>query len=231
MKFIRIFFFLSLITTPLLLFCSPASKVVPPSKAVPSHRNNKPPLKTHKGALIILDPGHGGFDMGAEAPGVQEKMLALTTAILLKKHLSDKGYRVILTRSKDVFVSLSKRSTIANSTKSTLFLSLHYNAHVKADPSGIEVYYYREGSSSRSAASKKLAQNVLSHMIALTGAESRGVKHGNLHVIRETKMPAILVEGGFITNPKERNKLKENEYLDQIALGIAEGVDKYFNTK
>ena len=68
-------------------------------------------------------------------------------------------------------------------------------------------------------------------MITLTGAESRGVKHGNLHVIRETEMPAILVEGGFITNPKERNKLKEKEYLEQIAIGIAEGIDKYFNTK
>lgn len=231
MKFIRFFFFLSLFTIPLLLFCAQGSKATTPSKVVPVNKSTKPPQKTHKGALIVLDPGHGGFDMGAEAGGAQEKMLTLTTAILLKKHLSAKGYRVILTRSKDVFVSLSKRSTIANSTKSTLFVSVHYNAHVQTDPSGIEVYYYREGSSSRSIASKKLAQSVLSNMITLTGAESRGVKHGNLHVIRETEMPAILVEGGFITNPKERNKLKEKEYLDQIALGIAEGIDKYFNSK
>ncbi|MBF5059800.1 hypothetical protein NEPTK9_001318 [Candidatus Neptunochlamydia vexilliferae] len=180
--------------------------------------------------LIVIDPGHGGFDIGAQVQTLKEKALALKTATLVKEYLHKKGYRVILTRSRDVFISLKKRTTIANDTKSKLFVSIHFNSFRGQKPHGIEIYYYNKGSKWRQNASKKLAQLVLNGMITATGAHSRGVKQGNFHVIRETQMPAILIEGGFMTNPGEHAKLRSQAYLDKMALSIANGIDKYLKS-
>lgn len=220
---LRFFLLFLFFISPFITSCSQASKVDAPVAAAQA----KP--RTGKGRLIVIDPGHGGFDIGANVQSVQEKALALRTAALAKKYLNDIGYRVILTRSRDVFIPLKKRTSIANDTKSKLFVSVHYNAHKNPQAKGIEVYFYQKSSKWRTGCSKKLAENVLSRLLARTGAVSRGVKHGNFHVIRETSMPAILVEGGFITHPQERDRLKERKYIDQIAQAIAEGVDKYFN--
>jgi len=184
--------------------------------------------KAAQGHLIVLDPGHGGFDIGATVQKVEEKTLALKTANLVKRYLANKGYRVILTRSRDLFLPLKKRAAIANDTKSHLFVSLHFNAFKNPTVQGIEVFYYDKGTKWKSSNSKRLAQLVLARMLAQTSAPSRGVKHGNFHVIRETTMPAILIEGGFITHPKERGHLSDQKYLERLALGIAEGIDQYF---
>ncbi|MCB1081337.1 MAG: N-acetylmuramoyl-L-alanine amidase [Chlamydiia bacterium] len=188
------------------------------------------PQKTQKKELIVIDPGHGGFDIGATVQSVEEKALALQTATLVKQYLHDKGYRVILTRSRDVFVSLKKRTSIANDTKSKLFVSIHFNAFKGTDVKGIEIYYYNKGDKGRQTASKKLAQLVLNGLIAATGTPSRGVKTGNFHVIRETNMPAILIEGGFITNPQERTHLKDKKYVEKMAQSIADAIEKYFRS-
>lgn len=185
--------------------------------------------KTRNKQLIVIDPGHGGFDIGAAVQSVEEKMVALQTATLLKKYLHDKGYRVVLTRSRDVFISLEKRTSIANDTKSKLFVSIHFNAFKRANVKGIEIYYYNKRAKWRQNASKRLAQIVLNHLIAATGTHSRGVRSGNFHVIRETNMPAILIEGGFITNKQERNHLKDKKYIEKMARSIADGIDKYFH--
>lgn len=179
--------------------------------------------------LIVLDPGHGGFDIGAASSKVEEKSLALRTAILVKRYLVIMGYRVILTRSRDIFLPLKRRTTIANETKSKVLVSLHYNAFKDLKVKGIEVYYYDKGGKWRSTSSKRLAQVVLSSMLAETGAVSRGVKHGNFHIVREANMPAILIEGGFITHPYERDQLNSQKYLDRLAQGIAKGIDKYLH--
>ncbi len=180
--------------------------------------------------LIVIDPGHGGFDIGAQVQTLKEKALALQTATLVKEYLHKKGYRVILTRSRDVFLPLSKRATIANDTKSKLFVSIHFNSFRGPKPHGIEIYYYNKGTKWRQNASKKLAQIILNGMVAATEARNRGIKQGNFHVIRETKMPAILIEGGFMTNPGEHAKLKTHAYLDKMALAIANGIDKYLRS-
>ena len=186
--------------------------------------------KSGKGQLVVIDPGHGGFDIGAKVQSVEEKALALKTGTLVKRYLHDMGYRVILTRSRDVFIPLKKRTAIANDTKSKLFVSIHFNAFKGTSVKGVEIYYYNKGSKWRQNASKKVAQSVLSALLKATGATSRGVKTGNFHVIRETYMPAILIEGGFITNPQERNSLKDQKYVEKMAHSIAEGVDKYFRS-
>lgn len=185
------------------------------------------PAKTINKELIVLDPGHGGFDIGATVKSIEEKTLSLKTATLVKQYLHQKGYRVILTRSRDVFISLDRRSTIANDTKSKLFVSVHYNAFKDPQASGIEVYYCNKGSKWRQDQSKQLATLVLNEMIAATGAKSRGVKTGNFHVIREANMPALLIEGGFITNPQEYSHLSDQKYLEKMAASIADGIEKY----
>jgi N-acetylmuramoyl-L-alanine amidase len=184
-------------------------------------------IPQHAKPLVILDPGHGGSDEGAKINFFHEKRITLLTTLALKKYLEEKDYRVILTRSRDVFVSLERRVSIANKTRAVIFVSIHYNASHSADAKGIEVFYYKGRNASRAKSSKQLADNILSHLIKGTEADSRGVKAGNFHVIRETDMPAVLVEGGFITNKEERMLLRDKTYLNRVAAGIADGIDHY----
>ncbi len=181
--------------------------------------------------IIILDPGHGGKDQGAKVRTFEEKKLTLRTAYLTKKHLEELGYRVILTRARDVYLPLSTRVSLANRRTSSLFVSIHYNSASSPMAKGIEVFYYGKGPQKRRDQSKSLATLVLNNMIGQTSAHSRGTKVGNFHVIRETTMPAILVEAGFITNSEERALIGTQTYLDKLANGIATGVDKYARTK
>lgn len=213
------------LTTPLITSCSHGSGI-----DTEDYLAANAPTKTSNKQLIVIDPGHGGFDIGATVKSIQEKALALKTATLVKQYLHQKGYRVILTRSRDVFISLTKRTTIANDTKSKVFVSVHYNAFKNPQAKGIEVYYYNRGPNWRQKASKKLAQLVLDGMIASTGAKNRGVKTGNFHVIRETDMPAILIEGGFITNPQECSNLSDQKYIEKMAQSIANAIEKYLHT-
>lgn len=185
-------------------------------------------LPQHAKPLVILDPGHGGSDEGAKINFFHEKRITLLTTLALKKRLEEKGYRVILTRGRDVFVSLERRVAIANKTRAVIFVSIHYNASYSKDAKGIEIFYYKGRQALRTQSSKQLADTILRHLIKETLAESRGVKVGNFHVIRETEMPAVLVEGGFMTNKEERILLRDKTYLNKIAFGIAEGIDHYF---
>ncbi len=184
-------------------------------------------MPQHAKPLIILDAGHGGSDEGAKVHHFYEKKITLSTVLLLKKYLGDLGYRVILTRSRDVFIPLHRRVSIANKTRAVVFVSVHFNASHSKDAKGLEVFYYAGPEKERTEASKKLAAAVLANMVRTTEAETRGIKMGNFHVIRETQMPAVLVEGGFITNAEERMLLRDRAYLDKIAQGIAQGVDRY----
>lgn len=187
----------------------------------------RPSIPQHAKPLVILDAGHGGSDEGAKVHFFQEKRVTLSTVLLLKKQLEEMGYRVILTRSRDVYIPLHRRVSIANRTRAVVFVSVHYNASQSREAKGIEVFYCSGQSAWRAQASKGLAASILSQLITHTQAESRGVKSGNFHVIRETEMPAVLVEAGFITNVEERSLLRDKTYLEKIAKGIAAGVDKY----
>lgn len=178
--------------------------------------------------LVVLDAGHGGKDNGASFDKFLEKSVNITTALLTKRHLESLGYRVIMTRSKDNFIPLVQRVKIASQVKADIFVSIHFNSSKNKQAKGIEVYYYSSKPLPRNRASQQLANCVLTRLIDQTEANSRGVKTGNFHVIRETAMPAVLVEGGFITNFQERQKIGQRAYLDQIALGVAQGIDSYF---
>ncbi len=183
---------------------------------------------------ITIDAGHGGQDLGAKGrnPYCEEKRLALQTARLVKKYLAQLGYHVLLTRQSDTFIPLPKRVELANKGGTDLFVSIHYNSSRTPSAQGVEVFFCDSSENVRRAnSSRRLANSILTRVIRRTQALSRGVKRGNLYVIRETEMPAVLVEGGFISNPQERAFLKDPLYLEKIARGIADGIDYYFKKK
>lgn len=183
--------------------------------------------------LIVIDPGHGGEDFGTHSlgtPKYQEKYLNLSTAQLVKSYLQQFGYKVVMTRNDDTFIPLDQRALFANDLKPALFVSVHYNSAPSREAEGIEVFFYRsEEDKSRTAKSKKLAQSILDKTIKNTNAKSRGVKHGNYAVLRETNIPAALIEGGFLTSEAEMERIKDANYLKSIALGIAQGIQEYLS--
>jgi len=187
--------------------------------------------KSRKRTHIVIDPGHGGEDFGTYSntrPRYHEKYLTLATARMLKEQLQKMGYRVSLSRDKDVFVSLPKRLHFAKHKRATMFVSIHFNSAPNIEAQGLEVFYYHSQTQvNRSDASQLLAESILSNVQHSTHAHSRGVKHGNFAVVRDSKIPAILIEGGFLTNLEELDNLKSVAYLERIAHGIAKGIERY----
>ncbi len=193
-----------------------------------------PPIEMPKKKMevIVIDAGHGGKDAGTESDKnkYQEKQLTLQTARLVQKYLDELGYQTVMTREEDIYVELTSRSQMANILKADLFVSVHYNFCDSQEVEGIEIFYYKDEKNTqlqRLKDSKRLGDTVLAKIVKHTGAQSRGVKTANFAVIRETKMPAILIEGGFLSNPKEREKLKDPNYRCYQAWAIARGIDAY----
>lgn len=190
----------------------------------------KAPAKRIK-KLIVIDPGHGGEDFGTQSPFkplIKEKNLNLAAAQYLQSYLEQMGFQTAMTRKEDVFVTLDQRAQFANGLTPTLFVSVHFNSAPAPKAEGVEVFYYRsEKDKGRTVASKALAESILNRIIINTDAKSRGVKHGDLAVIRKTVMPAVLVEGGFFTNESEYQKLKDPNYIKRLMWGIAQGIQSY----
>lgn len=137
------------------------------------------------------------------------------------------GYDVQMTRKKDVYVSLADRVEIANRSKASLMVSIHFNAAQSKDAEGLEIFYYKDPVQQRKTSSKNLADAVMKKVLDITKARSRGVKSGNFCVIRDTTIPAILVEGGFLTNERELEKIRQDQYLKSLAQGIVDGIEAY----
>lgn len=186
---------------------------------------------SNQNIIITIDPGHGGEDFGTHSntpPTYHEKNLNLAISKMLKSYLDKQGYTTVMTRMKDDFIGLDERADFANNQKSALFVSLHFNSAPSKEADGIEVYYYRStDNKERTERSQQLAKAVLDQVLAQTQAKSRGTKHGNFAVIRQTNMPAVLVEGGFLTNDEEMQKIKDPAYLKKLAWGVALGINDY----
>ena len=170
--------------------------------------------------VVIIDAGHGGKDIGGSHGKVYEKHLALDTAMRIEYYLKRKGYRTVMIRSDDRFVSLSQRAAIANRYSDAIFVSVHYNSTWKTHVQGIETFYY-------SGQSKALAQCCQSFMLAKSGAANRGVKNARYYVLRHCKHPSILVEGGFLSHSGERGKSMKGVYRDQLARGVVDGIVRF----
>ena len=174
--------------------------------------------------LIVLDPGHGGSASGAEYGGVKEKDLDLSIALQAAELLRQAGLDVLMTRTDDRDVGLYERTDLANGQEADLFVSVHCNASVDHnDALGIYTCAYSETSEGW-----KLAETLYQTMQAATGAPAFGMEpRPNLAVLRTSKMPAALVECGFMSTPEELALLVQPEYQAKLARGIADGVLAY----
>ncbi|WP_312098342.1 N-acetylmuramoyl-L-alanine amidase [Niallia sp.] len=192
---------------------------------------------------IFLDPGHGGSDPGAMAGGYTEADLNLSVAKKVQKLLKDRGYIVYMSRTSDTYVSLLDRSKKANALNPDIFVSLHHNSTGSSATSvnGIESYYYKyypgypsvinskmHNNSTRIMKSTMLASLIQNKMVSYTGAANRGIDGDTFAVLRETAVPATLLELGFINNPTERKKLVTSSYQNKTAKAIADGIEAYF---
>lgn len=169
---------------------------------------------------VVIDAGHGGHDSGGQWGKVYEKHLALDTAYRLEAKLKNLGYQTVMTRRSDSFISLPQRVTTGNSYGSAIFVSIHYNYTWKPDVSGLETFYY-------SAEGKRLAEYVHSSLIQRTRTVDRNAKYARFYVIRNSSLPAILVEGGFVSNEPERNRMKSGWFRESIAQGVVDGIQRY----
>lgn len=185
------------------------------------HKND---VSAINGKVVVIDAGHGGSDPGAVDNGLREKDITLDIALRTKQLLEEKGFTVIMTRETDVYPSLKQRTDLANNAKADIFVSIHVNA---GGGTGIETWWYSKGPEPQK--SLELAKSIQSELIKETKARDREVQDGNLRVNRESKMPSALVEVGFIDNVNDAAKLKENSYRQQLAIGIALGIIKFFS--
>ena len=173
--------------------------------------------------IVCIDPGHGGKDPGATGGGVQEKAVVLNVAKKIGAFLEARGCTVMLSRETDVFVELSDRARMANAAKADLYVSIHCNSvRDNARATGMEVYHYTRASE----ASKRAARVIYDKLLPVCGLRGRGVKAKDLAVLRETAMPAVLIELGFISNPSDRAKLTNFAWQDDAAQAIADGIVK-----
>ena len=167
---------------------------------------------------VVIDAGHGGHDRGG-IPGqrVAEKDMTLDVALRLSNVLSASGYRVVMTRSTDVFVPLGGRVAIANSYRNAVFVCIHFNATGRSGASGIETYFY-------SRDSLPLASAIHHYVTGGAPSANRGVRRRGYYVLRKTSIPAVLVECGFLTNPTEAAYAQSASYRQKLAEEIAAGI-------
>lgn len=179
-----------------------------------------------KAYTVMLDAGHGGSASGALYEEIMEKDITLPVTLRAAELLQEKGYNVVLTRNRDVYVDLYDRSNMANEVKTDIFVSIHANASpTNRDFEGTFTYSFPN-----SKRGEKLAGCIQSAVVAETGSVDRGLLTNDYVVLRETTMPAALLEMGFMTCHRELERLVTPEYQEKMAQGIAKGVENYLVT-
>ncbi len=186
-----------------------------------------------KGKVIVIDAGHGGYDPGAiGVTGLEEKAFNLDTALRLKNKLSEQGATVIMTREDDSFVGLTTRATVANNAYADVFISIHANSSENSSKRGTSVHYYAPYSDPKLYAQfeerNRLAKTVQDYLVTLAGTIDLGIKQDNFSVLRNTEMPSILVETAFLSNREDEALLKNSQFRENVAQGIADGLTAYF---
>lgn len=195
---------------------------------------------------VILDAGHGGHDSGAVGPTGREKDFALDVAKRAKPLLEQRGYRVLLTRSDDTFIPLEKRSAFANRQSNAIFISIHFNKSKTGQASGIETFALaprgvpsmgeeevtvnavREyPGHARDAENILLATAVHSSMLRYCPLPDRGIKRARFHVIRQTSIPSILIEGGFMCHPLDARMIASAAFRQRLAMALTDGVVRF----
>jgi N-acetylmuramoyl-L-alanine amidase len=199
-------------------------------------------------ALVVIDPGHGGQDSGTMKAGMVEKELTLDLAQRVERLLHQHGLATLLTRKDDSYVSLQDRTAIANEQQECVFVSIHFDEAGRAAPTGIETFYaahpitlpeqvaswlpflQRTSSEPPNVESQSLAAFIQESLVAHTQAVDRGTRPQQFFVIANVRHPAVLVEGGFLTNTDDVSKLANSDYREQMATAISEGIVRYRDT-
>ncbi len=190
--------------------------------------------------LIMLDPGHGGKDNGGAGNGILEKNLTLQLAKKLQQRLRHDGYKVIMTRNRDRYVSLQQRTALCKNLSPDLFVSIHANIAAKKSVSGIETFCISPvGTASTNSKtpsfklergnrfdknSANLAYQVQKRLKYYCRATDRGVKHARFYVLKNASCPAILIEVGFLSNRAEAKKLLTDNYQARLVKAIENGI-------
>jgi N-acetylmuramoyl-L-alanine amidase len=191
---------------------------------------------------IMIAPGHGGKDPGFQINAHQEKKYALQMAKVLKETLEAAGFKVLLTRDKDVFVDLNEQAAMAARAGADLFIATHYNAALEVEAKGVETYCLTpvgaistNGGEPAAKApghanelfSTLLAYKVHKHTLMETEFADRGLRRANFVVLRQITMPGILIEGGFLSNPFDAEKIQSPTYRRKTARAITDGILSY----
>ncbi|MBM7541728.1 N-acetylmuramoyl-L-alanine amidase [Amphibacillus cookii] len=181
-------------------------------------------LATLQGKTIVIDPGHGGHDVGAvSVTDRYESDYALYTSRILQHQLELLGAKVYMTRDDDFYYALTPRSSLANYVHADVFLSIHYNSEPQyPSATGINTFY-------RNETDQGLATAVHNAVIKKTEANDRGFESGDYLILRVSKRPSLLLELGFLSNTEEEQNIQSHTYQLNISQGIIEGLKAYFN--
>ncbi len=187
--------------------------------------------------IIAIDPGHGGYDPGTIWGDINEKDINLAISQKLTKRLESYGAKVILTRNGDYNYAiaglhgrdakrydLNQRIKLIESQKADTALTIHVNSVTKNSYEGAEAFYHP-----KSQEGKKLALAIQQELRTIPGMEKRMPKFSDCYMLRNTKMPAVLVEVGYLSNPHERKLLQDPQYWDTLAGKITDGIVNYYN--
>lgn len=182
--------------------------------------------------MVCIDPGHGGSDPGAVGNGLEEKDVNLATALKMKNWLNldtrDTGggysWKVLMTRTTDTDVSLAARSSYANANGVDRFFSIHHNANESSSPSGSSTHLYLSVGSTTEDFGAKTQEELVAH----GKLKNRGVEHNNFHVLRETSMPAVLTENGFITNSSDAAIISKASWQNEVAKGFMHALQRHY---
>ncbi|QKY71238.1 N-acetylmuramoyl-L-alanine amidase [Lentibacillus sp. CBA3610] len=173
---------------------------------------------------VVIDPGHGGEDNGATgASGQYEKSFTLSLAKKVEKLLEQESeMEVFMTRTDDSFISQESRyrPKYANKLNADVFVSIHGNTFSNPSVSGTETFYYHNNS-------RQFAQILQKHVVKSTGFRDRGIKKKDLFVVRDTEMPAALIEVGYLTNPSDESEMRTDDLQSRVAASIVEGIKEY----
>lgn len=201
--------------------------LVTPPRVTPPDVNPSPnplPAVPRNGRIVVIDPGHGGGDPGAVGiGGIRESDIVLDISRQVVSLLKQQGVEAVMTRTRDEEIELQPRVQFAERTNADVFVSIHANAFDarRTDVNGIETFFYSGGGG------QPLARAVQDSLLQELGARDRGVKSANFYVIRNTSMPAILVETGFVTGAEDAARLASPAGRSRIARAIARGILQY----
>ena len=206
----------------------------------------QPPVQKNSFVTVVLDAGHGGYDSGSVVGTILEKNLTLDVAQRVERALRANGVSTLMTRNDDTFVSLGRRTRIANQAHNSIFVSIHFNEGERPVANGIETYYAdrqprtlsgliswipfllpRENADGPDINSQSLAGFIQQSLVRQTQAVDRGTKGRQFFVIAHVTHPAVLVEGGFLSSKDEMTRLASSEYREKLATAIADGILRY----